>query len=56
MFVNVDYASGKQLNYWMDSLSASFAGLQVKGKEGAYTDSIAIHRINPFPRRNALLE
>ncbi len=47
IFVNVDYASGKQLNNWMDSLSASFAGLQVRGgggvhvrgREGAYRGS-----------------
>lgn len=29
IFINVDYASGKILNNWMDSLSASFAGVQV---------------------------
>ena len=29
IFVNVDYASGRMLNNWVDSLSASFAGVQV---------------------------
>ena len=28
-YVNVDYATGRLLNYWVDSLSASFAGVQV---------------------------
>jgi hypothetical protein len=28
-YVNVEYSTGKLANYWMDSLSASFAGLQV---------------------------
>ena len=29
-FVNVDYATGKAFNNWLDSLSASFAGVQVR--------------------------
>ena len=28
-YANVDYATGEQTNSWIDSLSASFAGLQV---------------------------
>ena len=28
-FVNVDYSTGRILNYWMDALSASFAAVQV---------------------------
>ena len=28
-FVNVDYSTGRVLNYWMDALSASFAAVQV---------------------------
>ena len=28
-FVNVDYSTGRAINYWMDALSASFAGVQV---------------------------
>ena len=30
LYVNVDYATGKLSNHWIDSLSASFAGLQVR--------------------------
>ncbi|XP_064400644.1 ER degradation-enhancing alpha-mannosidase-like protein 1 isoform X3 [Halichondria panicea] len=44
MFVNVDYASGKQLNYWMDSLSASFAGLQVLA--GDLEEAICTHALH----------
>lgn len=29
LFVNVDYSSGNVLNHWVDSLSASFPGVQV---------------------------
>ena len=28
-FVNVDFSTARTLNYWMDALSASFAGVQV---------------------------
>ena len=28
-YINVDYATGRALNNWIDSLSASFAGVQV---------------------------
>ena len=28
-YINVDYATGRTLNNWIDSLSASFAGVQV---------------------------
>jgi hypothetical protein len=39
-FLNVDYGTGKILNHWVDSLSASFAAVQVReggverGREG----------------------
>lgn len=41
-YVNVEYNSGKLYNYWIDSLSASFAGLQVNT---LYT-CIEIHMYN----------
>ena len=28
-YINVDFATGRTLNNWIDSLSASFAGVQV---------------------------
>ncbi|MCG8620395.1 MAG: hypothetical protein MJE68_00130, partial [Proteobacteria bacterium] len=29
-FLNVDYGTGRILNHWVDSLSASFAAVQVR--------------------------
>ena len=31
-FLNVDYGTGRILNHWVDSLSASFAAVQVRGE------------------------
>lgn len=40
-YVNVDYATGRILNYWVDSLSASFAGVQVLA--GDLEEAICTH-------------
>lgn len=44
IFINVDYASGKIVNNWMDSLSASFAGVQVLA--GDLEEAICTHAIH----------
>jgi mannosidase alpha-like ER degradation enhancer 1 len=42
-YVNVEYSTGKLANYWMDSLSASFAGLQVLA--GDIDEAICTHAL-----------
>ena len=44
LFVNVDYSTGKLSNYWIDSLSASFASLQVSTcQDSLFPLSMFIH-------------
>jgi mannosidase alpha-like ER degradation enhancer 1 len=42
-FVNVDYSTGRILNYWMDALSASFAAVQVLA--GDIEEAICTHAV-----------
>lgn len=44
LFVNVDYSTGKLSNYWIDSLSASFASLQVL--VGDINEAICTHALH----------
>ena len=44
LFINVDYATGKAFNYWLDSLSASFAGVQVLA--GDLEEAICTHALH----------
>lgn len=43
-FVNVDYATGQAINHWLDSLSASFAGVQVLA--GDLEEAICTHALH----------
>ncbi len=42
-FLNVDYATGQPFNQWVDSLSASFAGVQVLA--GDLEEAICTHAL-----------
>ncbi len=42
-FINVDYATGKAFNHWLDALSASFAGVQVLA--GDLEEAICTHAL-----------
>ena len=53
-FLNVDYGTGKVLNHWLDSLSASFAAVQVSTFSVIVTMCTRVRVLIPLPKNKGV--